>query len=202
MPDNQAIQQLKSYKQITLRMKVLEKYPIGNGMYLSQFQEDDNLQTLHRQLKHLPSYMYLSKHEQKLETVAHTYLTHYPTGTKAQLNAIPTVGHDAEDEKLLRELRSKIQKVIEARAGRLNDFDAMIERVSELQELEQQKQYIEHTLEVLAEYKPQYAQLLKLQFIEGKSIDEVADALNIVRRTYDRWKPKAFEEYGKIFSAS
>ncbi|SCW86204.1 hypothetical protein SAMN04487970_10779 [Paenibacillus tianmuensis] len=183
-------------------MKVLEKYPIGAGMSLNVVNEDDKLQELHRQLRGLPSYMYLTKREQQLESVAHTYLARYPAGTRAQLAAVPPSGADAEDEKLLRELRGKIEKVIEARGGRLDDFEAAVERISELQDLEQQKQYIEHTLKVFEEYKPQYAKLLWLQYIEDKPIEDVVTELRIVRRTYGRWRSKALEEYGKLIGMS
>ncbi|WP_245719858.1 RNA polymerase subunit sigma-24 [Paenibacillus tianmuensis] len=196
------IKQLQEYRRIVARMKVLEKYPIGAGMSLNVVNEDDKLQELHRQLRGLPSYMYLTKREQQLESVAHTYLARYPAGTRAQLAAVPPSGADAEDEKLLRELRGKIEKVIEARGGRLDDFEAAVERISELQDLEQQKQYIEHTLKVFEEYKPQYAKLLWLQYIEDKPIEDVVTELRIVRRTYGRWRSKALEEYGKLIGMS
>ncbi|SCW85876.1 hypothetical protein SAMN04487970_10748 [Paenibacillus tianmuensis] len=196
------IKQLQEYRRIVARMKVLEKYPIGNGMSLNVVNEDDKLQELHRQLRGLPTYMYLTKREQQLESVAHAYLTRYPAGTRSQLASVPPSGADAEDEKLLRELRGKIEKVIEARAGHLDDFEAAIERISELQDLEQQKQYIEHTLKVFEEYKPQYARLLWLQYIEDKPIDDVVSELRIVRRTFGRWRSKALEEYGKLIGMS
>ncbi|WP_051570337.1 DUF1492 domain-containing protein [Paenibacillus ehimensis] len=179
-------------------MKVLEKYPIGNGMTLNAVSEDDKLQELHRQLRGLPSYMYLTKHEQHLETVAHAYLTRYPVGTRAQLEAVPRVGTDAEDDKLLRELRGKIEKVIEARGGHLDDFEATIERITELQDLEQQRKQLDLAIDALGEYKPQYAELLRKCYVDGLSPSAAADEMNISLSTYYLWRRQAFKEFAAL----
>ncbi|MFB0845752.1 DUF1492 domain-containing protein [Paenibacillus oleatilyticus] len=179
-------------------MKVLEKYPIGNGMTLNAVSGDDKLQELHRQLRGLPSYMYLTKREQQLETVAHSYLTRYPVGTRAQLAAVPHVGTDDEDEKLLRELRGKIEKVIETRGGHLDDFEATIERISELQDLEQQRKQLDLAIEALGEYRPQCAELLRRCYVDGLSPSEVADEMKISLSTYYLWRRQAFEEFATL----
>jgi tetratricopeptide (TPR) repeat protein len=197
--EQMVIDQLHGYKRIVARMKILEKYPIGNGMYLSAIQGDDRLQALHRQLRGLPSYMYLTQRELKLEGTAIAYLRKYPAGTKSQLNEIrQQQGLDDEDQKLLRELEVKIQKVIEARCGIVDGYDAVIERLSEMQDLEQEMSGIDRALDALAEYKPQYAALLRLRYIEDKPVDEVLDLLKTAKRTYERWRPKAIEEYAGI----
>ncbi|MFB6364487.1 DUF1492 domain-containing protein [Paenibacillus elgii] len=192
------IKKLQEYRRIVARMKVLEKYPIGNGMSLNVVNEDDKLQELHRQLRGLPSYMYLTKREQQLESVAHAYLTRHPAGTRAQLAAVPPSGADAEDEKLLRELRGKIEKVIEARGGHLDDFEATIERISELQDLEQQQKQLDSVIDALGEYRPQYAELLRKCYVEGSPPSAIAEDMNISISTYYLWKRRAFKEFATL----
>ncbi|TYP71410.1 RNA polymerase subunit sigma-24 [Paenibacillus methanolicus] len=201
MSDKRAIEQLSSYKAIVARMKILEKYPVGSGIYLSAMSRDDHLRELHGRLRKLPSYMYLSKHEQKLETAAHAYLSHYPAGTKSQLAEVRKArGADEEDERLLSELRARIETIIEARAGKLDGFESVIERLGELQELEQRKKQIEWALEVLEEFKPEYGRLLRLQYVEGKTAVAIAMELQIAERTFRRWKQEALTLYGKFMA--
>lgn len=192
----QALDNLKGYKRLLARIKLLEKYPIGNGMYLSSFPEDDKLQSLHKQLKDIPSYMYLSKHEQELETVAVAYLERYPVGTRSQLKEVNSLKvTDEADKKLFKELKRKMEKVIEARTGSYDGYDGVLKRLTELQDLQKQKETIEFSIDVLAEYKPDYAQLLRLRYIESKSVEEITILLDTSRRTFDRWLAKATEEY-------
>ncbi|QGQ93949.1 RNA polymerase subunit sigma-24 [Paenibacillus psychroresistens] len=199
----QALGNLKGYKRLLARIKLLEKYPIGNGMYLTSFHEDDKLQSLHKQLKGIPSYMYLSKHEQELEAIAVAYLEKYPTGTRSQLNEVKSIKPvNEEDRKMFKELKRKIEKVIEARTGSYDGYDGVIKRLSELQDLQKQKETIEFSLDVLAEYQPDYAQLLRLRYIESKSVDEITIQLDTSRRTFDRWLAKANEEYAALASVT
>lgn len=195
-PHVPALDNLKGYKRLIARIKLLEKYPIGNGMYLSSFPEDDKLQSLHKQLKDIPSYMYLSKHEQELETVAVAYLERYPVGTRSQLKEISSLTvTDEADKRMFRELKRKMEKVIEARTGSYDGYEGVLKRLTELQELQKKKEAIEFSIDVLAEYKPDYAQLLRLRYIESKSVEEITILLDTSRRTYDRWLAKATEEY-------
>lgn len=190
-----AIEQLRGYKRLVARINLLEKTPIGNGMYLFGGNDDDKLQDLHKQLHGLPSYLYLTPHEQELEQIANAYLSRYPAGTRAQLAAVPRSGADAEDDKLLQELRRKIQKVIEARGGNPDDFEAVLERISEKQELEQQKERIDQALAALEDYKPEYAKLLRLRYVEGRTPNETARELGVAERTFRNWRIKAIAEY-------
>lgn len=192
------IEQLTNYRRIVARMLVLGNYSVGAGITVSSIRQDDHLQELHRKLRGLASYMYLSRHEQELETTAHAYLSSYPSGVRAQLRAIPTSGADLEDDKALKEIRRKIEKVIESRTGSKDGFEAVLERISELQDLEAQKARIDTTLEALESYKPQYAQLLRGHIIEGASWHEAAQALNVSKAVFYRWRKKAVEEYEKL----
>jgi hypothetical protein len=193
------IEQLKGYKGMIGRIKILEKHPIGNGMFLESNNEEDKLQDLHKKLKSLPSYMYLNGHEQSIEEVANAYLTEFPLGTRSQLNEVKgkrTV--DPEDEKKLKQLKRKIEKVIDARKGDIEGFKGVIERLSEMQDLELTIQMIDDILGVMEEYKPHYTQLLRERFIEDKSVEEVTTILNISKATFDRWKQKSIDEYIRL----
>ncbi|REK69328.1 ECF-type sigma factor [Paenibacillus paeoniae] len=199
MTEQQVIEQLSRYRQIKARILVLSTYNVGAGITVSRLNQDDQLQDLHRRLRGLPSYMYLTEREQRLETTAHAYLTRYPAGVKSQQRAIPAKGADAEDDKLLQELRYKIQKVIEARGYDVrSDLDEVLNRVAELQELLDEVNRIDTVLEALEKYKPEYAKLLRLRYVEGKQTFEVASELHIVRQTLYRWEPKAIKAYIKL----
>jgi hypothetical protein len=193
------IEQLKGYKGMVGRIKILEKHPIGNGMFLESNNDDDKLQDLHKKLKGLPSYMYLNGQEQSIEDVANAYMTEFPLGTRSQLNEVrgkKTV--NPEDEKKLKQLKRKIEKVIDARRGDVEGFKGVVERLSEMQDLENTIQMIDDILGVLSEYKPHYTQLLRERFIEEKSVEEVTAILNVSKATFDRWKQKSVEEYIRL----
>lgn len=199
------IDQLHAYKRLKARKKQLEGTSVGPGMRLSAVSEDDHLQELHRQLRKLPSYMYLDEQDQRIEAAAHANLSKYPIGTKAQLNEVKKSRATASpaDEKLLRELEKKIEKVLEARegSGGFEGYMGVIDKISELQDIEKQLQSIDQALEALEAYAPDYARLLKLRFIEGKPTEFVASELGIVDRTFRRWKQKALQEVVRFLSA-
>lgn len=197
MSEQEVIGQLTGYKRMRARIKVLENYSVGAGITVSRLSEDDHLQELHRKLRGMPSYMYLSKREQELETAAHAYLARYPAGTKSQLQAVSVQGADDEDDRALQELRLKIKKVIDARAGsgEIDDYDAVLDRITELQQLRAEVEQIDRALEALAEYKPEYAELLRMRYASGQTPQEVTDKLKIAPRTFRKRQSKAVEEY-------
>lgn len=196
MTEQEAIAQLSGYRHLQARIKVLSSYNVGAGITVSRLNEDDQLQELHRRLRGQPSYMYLSAREQRLETVAHAYTTGYPCGVKSQLAAIPRQGADEEDGKLLRELRAKIGKVLTARGYDIrDDLDAVLERVALLQSLQEELGRIDTVIEALEAYKPEYARLLRLRYVENKTTADVAKDLKIVRQTYHKWERRAMKEY-------
>ncbi|MFH5185741.1 ECF-type sigma factor [Paenibacillus sp. TAB 01] len=197
MNEQQAINQLNEYRQKLARLQVLSTYDVGAGLTVSRLNEDDHLQELHRKLRGLPSYMYLSEREQRLENLAHAYLAKYPAGIRSQLFEISDCqSADDEDELLLNELREKIKRVFAARGyDSRNDIDAVLNRVAEFQDLQSDLNKIDTKLGALEQYKPEYAKLLRLRYIDGLNAGETANALGIVRRTFERWKPKAIKEY-------
>lgn len=198
MTEQQVIEQLSSYRAKLARIQALGTYGIGSGIQISRLSEEDHLQQLHRRLRGLPSYMYLGKRDQELEATAHAYLTYYPVGVRAQRNAIPDIGAYEEDDKLLQELRAKIAKVIDARGGCKYDLDEVLERLSELQDLQAEVKRIDDLLALLEEYKPDCARLIRLSFIAEKPWMDVAEQLNLSKDGYYRLRRKALREYNKL----
>lgn len=198
MTEDQAIEQLTSYRAKKARIQALGTYKVGVGITISRLSEDDELQQLHRRLRGRPSYLYLSKREQELESTAHAYLQHYPAGTRAQRAAIPDVGYYEEDDALLRELRIKIGKIIDARTGYKKDLDDVLERLAELQDLRAEVGRIEQILNLLEEYKPEYVRLLQLAFIDGRPWTEVAGVMCLSKDGFYRLRRKSLREFTKI----
>lgn len=200
--EQQVIEQLSQYRQKKARIQALSTYSVGAGLTVSRLNEDDQLQELHRRLRGLPSYMYLSAREQKLESIAHAYLGgKYPSGIKMQKRAVSVSVMDDEDQKLLRELRGKIQKVIEARGYDIRDgIDQIIERLTELQDLQAEIERIDTVLDAMEEFKPNYAKLLRMRFVDGVDPGEAAREFNIVRQTFYKWQQKAIEEFCRLAS--
>jgi len=181
------------------RLDVLSTYSVGAGITVSRLNQEDQLQELHRRLRGQPSYMYLSKHEQELETVAHAYLERYPVGTKAQLNAVPKTGFDKEDDRLLQELREKIRKVIAARGGDIrDDIDEVLNRLAEYQDLQAELDRIDTVLKALETYRPEWTKLLRLVYVEGLEIADVRAKMQLSAPTYRRWRAAAEEEFEKL----
>lgn len=198
-PEQQVIEQLSQYRQKKARIQALSTYSVGAGITVSRLNEDDQLQELHRRLRGLPTYMYLSGYEQKLETVAHAYMTRYPAGVKAQKQAVSVQVLDPEDTELLQELRRKIQKVIAARGYDIrNGIEEILERLTELQDLQAEVNRIDTVLDALEQYKPDYAKLLRLHLIDGIPWDKATKELNISKDVFYRWRKKALTEYEKL----
>lgn len=197
--DQSVIEQLSEYRQKKARIHSLSSYSVGGGITVSRLNEDDQLQELHRKLRNLPSYMYLNKHEQKLEQTAHAYLTRYPSGIKSQLRAFPRTGVDAEDEKMLREIRSKIKKIMAARGYDVADnVDEVIERLTELQDLKAEVERIETVLEALESYQPDYARLIRKHIIDGEAWESVAEEMSLSKAVFYRWRKRAITEFEKL----
>ncbi|MBY9078290.1 DUF1492 domain-containing protein [Paenibacillus sp. HN-1] len=198
MTEDQAIEQLSSYRAKQARIQALGTYRVGGGIQISRLSEEDHLQQLHRRLRGLPSYLYLTKREQELEATAHAYLRFYPAGTRAQRAAIPDIGAYEEDDKLLQELRAKIAKVIDARGGCKYDLDEVLERLAELQDLQAEVKRVDDLLAALAAYKPDHSLLLRLRYIDGLPTTQVAAKLHISEATYRRRKRRAIQELTQI----
>lgn len=198
--EQRVISELQGYKDIVGRIKVLETYSWSGGILLKTISEDDRLQELHRKLRGMPSYMYLNKHEQEIETIAHAYLPRYPAGTRAQLNEVRHCeGNDLEDKQLLRELEGKIRKVIDARSNtQTDDMEELIERISELQDLQFERDRIDGILAIMDESHKHLSDLLRLHYIENIAWNQVVKVLNISKSVFYRWRPAAIQKYARL----
>lgn len=193
------IEQLSQYRRKQARIKVLSIYSVGSGITVSRLNEDDQLQELHKRLSGQASYMYLSKHEQELEQVATTYMTRYLAGIKSQQRAvrqITPVGE--EDSQLITELYTKISKVVEARVGQRSDIDEIIDRLTELQDLQADIQRLDFILDKLGEYKPYAATLLRWAYVEGMELKELTEKLELSESTVRRRIRVAEGEYAML----
>lgn len=203
MSEQQVIEQLQEYRRIVARIKVLERQPVGMGYTVSMINQDDKLQELHERLKGLPSYMYLTAREQELETTAHIHLHRYPAGIRSQHREISGLrDEDPEETERLKDLTKRIKTVLEARTGTADGYEEIMERMTELQELQVEKEYIDNALDVLEELRPGYGRLIRLRYIEGLTVEKAALELKIVRKTFTRWSQKAVEEYSGLMRLS
>lgn len=199
MTEQEVIEQLSNYKRLLARKHVLDNYTIGAGITISRLNQDDQLQDLHRRLRGMPSYMYLSAREQRLENVAHAYLGRYPAGIQSQQRVVPLQGSDAEDAKLLHELKAKIGKVIAARGYDVrDDIDVVLDRVTELQDIQDEILRIDSVLAGLERYKPEYARLLRLRYVQGLTAQEAAIEIGIAERTFRSWRLNAISEFIRL----
>lgn len=193
------VQQLGSCKRIAARIKILEKQQAGGGIAIRALHEDDQLQALHRKLRSMPSYLYLDRRELELEAAAHQYIRERPAGLHSQLAAADRArGAAGEDREALLAIRRGIERVIAARTGVREGFAGILDRLSELQDLERRREEIEWALHALEEYKPEYARLLRLRYVESEPVDRVTEQLGVVKQTFYRWRKKAIEEYARI----
>jgi DNA-directed RNA polymerase specialized sigma24 family protein len=126
-------------------------------------------------------------------------MTNYPAGVKAQYKAVPVHVMDEDYSKLLQDVRQKIKKVIAARGYEVrDDIDAVIDRVTELQDLESDLQRLDFILDRLQDYKPKEASLLRLIYVEGLDLAEIADKLQVTEKTITRRRAVAEDSYIKL----
>nr|WP_233167438.1 ECF-type sigma factor [Paenibacillus roseus] len=126
---------------------------------------------------------YLTEEDKQLVKTAREYLIGNPTGTFNQLAAVPKFGIDSIDTQRLQELRKKVKRVIADRNQSKNDIDTVLDRVSELQELKAEMKRMDLALEALASIKSAYTEVLRLRYIEGLPVNEIAQKMFINRRT-------------------
>ncbi|CAH8249877.1 RNA polymerase subunit sigma-24 [Paenibacillus melissococcoides] len=197
--EQRVIEQLTGYRDIVGRLRVLETYSVGNGITVSRLNEDDHLQELHRRLRGLPSYMYLTPREQRLEATAHAYLTRYPAGTRAQLQAVQECEPaDEGDRQLLEELRRKIAKVIKARTGTPEGYEAILAQLSEYQDLKAEKQRIDAVLDAMKAHYPEHETLLRLHFVEGKGWGELSKVMHLSKSGFYRLRHDSLAVYARL----
>lgn len=199
---SEVIKLLQDYQDTIARIKVLKLQPLGMGYYtVADAAKDDKLMELHKQLRGLPSYMYLTPREQQLESSAHMHLTRYPAGIQSQYREVAGLkDDDPEEAHRLHELRESIGKVLEARTCQPEGIDEVLERMTELQGLEAKREYYNNALEVLDERFPGYGRLLHFRYAEGKAPAEIMQEMQASKTTYYRWEQEAIAELSKILN--
>ncbi|MEV2824446.1 DUF1492 domain-containing protein, partial [Paenibacillus larvae] len=105
---------------------------------------------------------------------------------------------DEEDAKNLRDLQNKIRKVIKARTGVVDGYEAILEQLAEYQDLQAEKTRIDSVLQVMEQQESHLADLLRLRYIEGCGISKATKKMNISRSTLYRWVPEALGKYAKL----
>ncbi|SCW57267.1 Protein of unknown function [Paenibacillus tianmuensis] len=157
-----AIDQLRGYKRLVGRIKMLEKFPVSGGMRLGTIVQDGQLQNVHH-------------HWRKL------------------------LASGAEQE-ALRSTEAKVKALLEGLLGTSDGYQGILARITELQELERQKERMEHALDALDDLKHEYAQVLKLLYLDGNEPHDIACDLGISLSTFYGWRRKALKEYGILIS--
>jgi hypothetical protein len=98
----------------------------------------------------------------------------------------------------MRKLQAKISKVIDARNGLTYGIKGVEQRISELQDLQRRIEQMDLALDTVEWIKPLHGKLLRMRYIDKIPVDDIAHHLNISRKTYDRWRPIAIEEYAML----
>lgn len=187
------VEYLEQYREMQARIKALATYPVGCGITVSRLNQDDQLQDLHRRLRPQPSYMYLTEREQELETIARAHLRFYPSGIRSQLEAF---SEDADPDPDLERIRAKVKKVLDARAGKRSDIDAVLFRVAELQDLQERVKRVDALLEAVETFNPDYGRVLRLLYVDGLTAVRAAAAMYMSRSNfYKHLRTPAMEKY-------
>ncbi len=160
--EQMAINQLRGYKRLAGRIKMLEKYPVSGGMRLGTFVQDDQLQELHRQWRKLLA--------------------------------------SGADQEALRSTEKQIKALLEGLSGTSDGYQGILARIGELQELRRQKEQMEHAMDALDDLKHEYAQVLKLLYVDGNEPHDIACDLGISLSTFYGWRRKALKEFGILIS--
>jgi len=204
---------LRAYPRIEAQIRVLERQALGFGLYISVDtskpidEREDKLQALHRQLRDLPEHLYLSEREQGIVSTVRAYLDTFRQGTRSQLYDVKSSKGDTKyDNDQITQATRAIQTVIDARSNyRLSTDDAAIERAEYTKRAElaaedyrAEKDLIDEALDSLKKYRPHLEKLLRLRYVEDKSVVRVCNELPVAARTYARWKEEAICEFATI----
>jgi hypothetical protein len=115
-------------------------------------------------------------------------------------------GDDEEDERTLDEIRGLMigtrpfggEASLDVEGHVTTDELAMWRWRVEAERLKSEKEAIEQALAELKSYAPHLEQLLRLRYIEKRSVFEVARKLGISERTHDYWKREAICEFAML----
>jgi hypothetical protein len=146
---------------------------------------------------------------EKLATIGRAYTTDvhehmHVQKAEALFHAIK--GDDDEDEQALEEIRGLMigtrpfggEAYVDAEGHVTTDEIAKRRWRVEAERLKSEKGAIEQALEELKSYAPHLEQLLRMRYIEKRSVIEVAHNLCISERTHDYWKREAICEFAML----
>ncbi|WP_018887481.1 antiterminator Q family protein [Paenibacillus massiliensis] len=88
--------------------------------------------------------------------------------------------------------------MVEARVGQRSDIDEIIDRLTELQDLQADIQRLDFILDKLEEYKPYAATLLRWVYVEGMELKEITEKLELSESTVRRRIRVAEGEYAML----
>lgn len=77
-------------------------------------------------------------------------------------------------------------------------IDEIIERLTELQDLQAEVGQIDTVLQALESYRPEYARIIQRHLIDEVAWEEVAKEMSLSKSVFYRWRKKAIEEYEKL----
>ncbi|GIM47604.1 hypothetical protein DNHGIG_31530 [Collibacillus ludicampi] len=145
----------------------------------------------------------------RLVTVGRAYTTdvrEYMHVQKAETLFHQIRGEDDEDEKALDEIRGLMigtrpfggEACVDVE-GYVTSYEIAMRKWREKAErLKSEKEAIEQALDELKSYAPHLEQLLRMRYIEKRSVLEVAQKLSISERTHDYWKREAICEFAML----
>lgn len=211
------LEQLEQYKRNGMRVKVLQRVSIGNGMHIDVTPQamaggKDILSLLQDKLRRMPEEKYLTAHEKELANIWREYMGETnPVSLSSKVRALldkledqeAMAGVPDEDVKLLRELKGRIARTAMSRNqwnrnceadvanAAVKKVDEQMKARAELNELLDRQAVIDEALEQLGTYDAGYESLIRLRYLQGKSVVESCQTLTISEKTHDRMKKKA-----------
>lgn len=105
---------------------------------------------------------------------------------------------ESAEQRAIEQLSSYRQK--QARIKVIKKYSADVGNEDDkVQELRADLDRIDTALKALEEYKPDYAMLLRLRYIDGWKVEDAAAEMYISVKTFYRWRVRAVEEFSKVY---
>ncbi|GIM45945.1 hypothetical protein DNHGIG_14940 [Collibacillus ludicampi] len=187
--EKQVVAMLKRYPKLTALIRSAERKAQGIGLVTSIRVPQAKIEHLATVGRAYTTDVKEHIHVQKAETLFHAIR-----------------GDDEEDEKALDEIRGLmigtrpfgVEASVDVEGHVTTDEIAMRRWRVEAERLKSEKEAIEQALEELRSYAPHLEQLLRMRYIEKRSVFEVARKLGISERTHDYWKREAICEFAML----
>lgn len=106
---------------------------------------------------------------------------------------------ESAEQRAIEQLSNYRQK--QARIKVLSKYSADASNENdEMRELRTALDRIDTVMKALEEYKPDYAMLLRLRYIDGWKVEDAAAEMYISGRTFRRWRDRAIGEFAKVYA--